>query len=75
MAEHFAGGVETPFTIGRASQLPISLRPTQQLVVGLRVTAPATAKSGDVLRLDLVQRGDNGKGIVGGLAVEIHIKK
>jgi hypothetical protein len=73
VAEHFAGGVETPFAPGRATALPISLRATQQLVIGLRVTAPPTAKAGDVLRLDLVQKGDNGKSIVGGIAVEIHV--
>jgi hypothetical protein len=73
VAEHFAGGVETPFTSGRTTQLPISLRPTEQLMVGLRITVPPTAKSGEVIRLDLVQRSDNGKSIVGGLAVEIHI--
>lgn len=73
LAGHFAGGLETPFTHGRTTQLPLSLRPTQQLLLGLRVTAPRTAKSGDVLRLDLVQRSDNGASFVGGITVEIHI--
>ena len=73
LAEHFIGGIETPFAVGRAAQLKVTLRPSQQVLLGLRVSTPKTAQPSDVIRLNLVQRDESGNRIVGGLAVQINV--
>jgi hypothetical protein len=73
LAEHFIGGTETIFAVGRAAQLKVTLRPSQQVLLGLRVSTPKTAQPGDVIRLNLVQRDESGNRIVGGLAVQINV--
>jgi hypothetical protein len=71
--EPFTGGIETAFAVGRAAQLKLTLRPAQQVLLGLRISTPKTAQAGDVIRLNLVQRDESGNRIVGGLAVQINV--
>ena len=73
LAEHFIGGIETAFAVGRAAQLRVTLHLSQQVLLGLRVSTPKTAQPGDVIRLNLVQRDESGNRIVGGLAVQINV--
>jgi hypothetical protein len=73
-ARQFADASEVTFAAGRTAQIPLSLRPAQQLVMGLRLTVPQTAKAGEVITLDLVQKDEKGKAIAGGLAVEIRVR-
>ncbi len=73
-ARQFADGSEVTFATGRTAQIPLSLRPAQQLVMGLRLTVPQTAKPGEVINLDVVQKDEKGKAIAGGLAVEIRVR-
>jgi len=42
--------------------------------MGLEVHVPRTARKGDVLKMDLVQRDRDGRRVLGGLALEIHVK-
>lgn len=72
-ARRFDQAVELPFSSGAAASIPISIRAGEQTVMGLRVNAPANAKSGDVIRVDVVKRDENGKQVMGGVAVEIHV--
>jgi hypothetical protein len=73
-ARLFANSVEIAIAGGITSQVPISLRPTEQILLGLRVTVPQTAKPGEVLNLNVVQRDETGKRITGGVALEIHVR-
>jgi hypothetical protein len=73
-ASQFANALEIQFAPGPAARIPISLRTAQQLLLGLRVTVPKTAKPGEVFHLDLVQRDFSSKRIAGGLAIEIHVR-
>jgi hypothetical protein len=73
LAEHFIGGIETAFAAGREAQLKVTLRPSQQVLLGLRISTPKTAQPGDTIRLSLVQRDESGNRIVGGLAVQINV--
>jgi hypothetical protein len=73
-ARQFAEGSEITFASGLTAQIPLSLRPTQQLVMGLRVSVPQTAKPGEVIKLDVVQKDEKGKTIAGGLAIEIRVR-
>lgn len=74
VARQFADGSEVAFAAGRTAQIPLSLRPAQQLVMGLRLTVPQTAKPGEIINLDVVQKDEKGKAIAGGLAVEIRVR-
>ncbi len=73
-ARQFADAVELPFAAGLKAQLPVSLRPAQQMVLGLRLRVPPNARRGDVLTTDLVQREAGNNRITGGFTVEIHVK-
>jgi hypothetical protein len=72
-ARRFDQAVELSFGPGAAAGIPISIRAGEQTVLGLRVSAPTNAKSGDVIRIDMVKRDESGKQIMGGVAVEIHV--
>ena len=72
-ARQFADAVEITFANGLTAQIPLSLHPAQQMVIGLRVTVPQTAKAGEVLNLDLVQKDEVGKTIMGGIALQIRV--
>lgn len=73
-ARQFADGSEVAFAAGLTAQIPLALRPSEQLVMGLRLSVPQTAKPGEVINLDLVQKDDKGKAIAGGLAIEIRVR-
>ena len=52
------------------------LRPrADQLALGLGVRIPAQAEPGSTLRLNLVRRAEEGERLLGGLAVEIRVRK
>ena len=69
----FADAVEMPFTAGTKAQLPISLRPGRQMVLGLRLTAPRVNRA-EALTTHLVLR-DTGDGqITSGYTVLMHIQ-
>jgi len=70
----FANAVELPFNSGRTARLAISLRPEQQIVFGFRLDVPGDARPGEVIRTDIIQRDAGGKQILGGVAVEIHVR-
>src|SRR5262249_19709844 len=72
--EHFQNAVEATFPPGRMSRVSISLKPKEAALLALRLQVPANSRRGDVLRLDLVQRAAGAKAIMGGLAIEIHVK-
>jgi hypothetical protein len=74
IARQFDAAMEVPFEPGPSTQIPIALRGLE-LVMGLRVRVPATAKAGDVLKMHLVQRDATGKRILGGLAIQIHVRR
>ena len=69
----FQKGYEAIFSPGLTAQIPIVVRPKDQLFFGLRIKIPETAEKGQVLNLDLVQRDAWSQQIRGGLAVEIHV--
>jgi hypothetical protein len=73
-ARQFDQAMEVAFDLGGVSQVPIALRGSQQLMLGLRLHVPANAKPGTVFKMDLIQRDKNGKHILGGLAIEIHVR-
>jgi hypothetical protein len=74
VASQFRDASEVAFAAGRTAQIPLSLRPAQQLVMGLRLSVPQTAKPGEVIKLDVLQKDEKGKTIAGGLAVEIRVR-
>lgn len=73
-ARRFAQGVALPFPQGQAARLPVSMRPQDQLLFGLKLKVPHDAHPGEILLVDLVQRDAGGKNIIGGLAVAIQVK-
>lgn len=73
-ARHFEKAYRVPFESARASRIPISLLPGQQLVFGLQLQVPKELKSGTVIRTHLVQRDPGGKQILGGIAIEIRVR-
>jgi hypothetical protein len=73
-AQLFSDALELTFPAGLKAQLPVSLKPAQQLVLGLRLRVPPTAKAGDVLTTNIVQRDAGNERLTGGYTVEIHVK-
>ena len=71
VAGAFPGALEVPFGGGERPRVPIVLRPSESLRVGLRVMVPPTAKRGTRFTVDLVQR-DGGR-IVGGVALTVNV--
>ena len=67
-------GATVPFPAGETSSIELALRPREQIVPAVRLRVPATAKAGDVLRVDLVQRDKARKLVVGGVTVEIRVR-
>jgi hypothetical protein len=72
-ARQFDGAMEAAFAPGRVSQLPLLLRGREQLVMGLLLHLPPDVQPGQVLTMDLVQRDESGKRILGGLTIEIQV--
>jgi hypothetical protein len=70
----FEEAEEEVFAPGRTSQIPVVMEPQGQWLLGLKLRAPQDAEPGEVIRVDLVQRDDQDGDILGGLAVEMHVK-
>jgi hypothetical protein len=60
------------FRTGANAGFPLTLPGRASLTAGLKITAPAEARPGDVIQVDLVQRNSNGQ-IVGGITVQANI--
>lgn len=73
LARQFKQGFEAFFGSSLKAQIPISVRPQEQLVFGLKLKVPQETKSGETLRLDMVQRDTKSKKILGGIAVQINV--
>jgi hypothetical protein len=73
-AKQFAQAVELGFRSGQIARVPIVLRRQERVLMALRVHVPRTARRGDVLKMDLVQRDRDCRHVLGGLAIEIHVK-
>jgi hypothetical protein len=70
----FQASMQVEFAPGQRARL--RLRPTAgQLALGLGVRVPAEAEPGSILRLDLVRRAEKRERLLGGLAIEIRVKK
>jgi hypothetical protein len=70
----FDQGATVPFPAGESSSIELSLRAREQIVPAVRLRVPETAKAGDVLRLDLLQRDKARNLVVGGVSVEIRVR-
>ena len=69
----FTGALEAIFPRGTVAHLPIRLPAASQVLVGLRVSVPNHAKPGSSFIVDMVQRDQRTKRIVGGVAVQINV--
>ena len=70
----FQASREVEFVPGKRARL--HLRPRAgQLALGLRVQVPAQAEPGSTVRLNLVRRAEEGERLLGGLAVDIRVRK
>jgi hypothetical protein len=74
VAKQFAQAMDIGFQSGQIARVPIVLRRQETALMGLKVHVPRTARKGDVLKMDLVQRDRDGRRVLGGLALEIHVK-
>jgi hypothetical protein len=70
----FDAGAEIPFAPGEMSRVELLLRPREQIVPALRLHVPATARAGDVLRVDLVQCDPKRQIVLGGVTVELRVR-
>jgi hypothetical protein len=70
----FQASREVEFEPGKRARL--HLRPgAGQLALGLRVRVPAQAVPGSTVRLNLVRRAEEGERLLGGLAVDLRVRK
>jgi hypothetical protein len=70
----FQASAHVGFEPGKRARL--RLRPRAgQLALGLGVRVPAQAEPGSTLRLNLVRRAEEGERLLGGLAIEIRVRK
>lgn len=70
----FATGVEAAFEPGPQAELPLHLG-AGQVALGLGVRVPPEAEPGSTVRLDLVLRDEGKERLLGGLGVEIRVRK
>jgi hypothetical protein len=61
-----------PLAPGHITELAVPA--SGQVVVGLRIQAPAKARPGQAFPLDIVERDETGR-VVGGVAIQIRIQK
>lgn len=69
----FGASVELAIEPGERVRVPLSLKPTARLLVGLRIALPADAPPGAALTLDALQR--EGNTVVGGVALLVRVIK
>lgn len=74
LSSRFEKAFEGLFPKGHIAKIPLVLPPQVQQVFGLKLTVPSGAKPGEILYTDVVQRDSTGKRILGGLAIEIHVR-
>ncbi len=74
-ARHFEHAIEVPFDAGPVAAIPLTVGGHGQLAMGVRLRGPATAKPGQTFTVDLVQRDEAQKRVVGGLAIHVRIRK
>lgn len=74
LASRFQKSFEGLFPNGSIAKIPVVMPPQTQQVFGLRLNVPTDAKAGEIIHIDVVQRDSNGKQILGGIAVEIHVR-
>jgi hypothetical protein len=74
-ARHFEGAVEAPFEPGPTARIPLVIKGGGQLAMGLRLQVPRGAKPGETFVVDLVQRDEQRKRVVGGLAIQVRVRK
>ena len=72
-ARHFAQTFAVAFEPGRSARIPISIGGGDQTLFGLHLRVPEEAKQGEVIRTNVIQRDRDGKRILGGIAVEVHV--
>jgi hypothetical protein len=75
IARRFENAAEVAFEAGRAAQIRLALEPRGQLVVGVRLRAPRGAPPGSTYRLDLLQRDEERGRVVGGVAIQVRVKR
>ena len=73
--ERYPQSWELGFPASGGARLRVSLPPSHQTVVGLKIAVPPDAQPGQMIRLHFVQRSLALKRIVGGVAVRIHVVK
>ena len=74
-ARHFEHAIEVPFDAGPVAAIPLTVGGHGQLAMGVRLRVPATAKPSQTFTVDLVQRDEAQKRVVGGLAIHVRIRK
>ena len=72
--ERLLDGLAVPFPAA-AGAIPIRPRAAGQTVLGLALRAPEGAVAGETLHLDLIERDQRRGLVVGGLAVELRIRR
>jgi hypothetical protein len=66
---------QAAFEPSRNASIPLRLGSGGQLVIDLRLRVPQTATPGSVVRLDLIQREERRQRAIGGLTVELHVRR
>lgn len=74
LATRFPGGFEVRFAPGLTAAIPVVLRRQEQHLFGWRLRLSEDAQPNEVYRLDLVKRDGQSQRILGGIAVEIHVR-
>jgi hypothetical protein len=75
IARQFEHASEVGFKEGRSAEIPLTLEPRGQVVIGVRLRAPRGARPGSTFLLDLLQRERDTGRVVGGVAVHIRVTK
>jgi hypothetical protein len=70
----FPARIEVPFTKLNSLKIPIDISPTEQHVYGLKLTVPRNAAKGEILKYDLAQVDQRSGKVLGGIAIELHVK-
>jgi hypothetical protein len=71
----FRKALEARFPRGRTARIPVSLRPQDRRLLGLRIQVPHDAEPGEVLRFDLAKRDARSGKVLGGIGAEIRVTK
>jgi Zn-dependent metalloprotease len=69
-----SGATAIAFQPGALTGFPIALPARTQTEFDMKITAPADAKPGDEIKINLVQRDDK-KQVVGGITVQVNVRR